>query len=278
MGKDLSKVKHFFQFCDGGSCRKAGSEQVIRDARASIKNQGRWKDTHTIKTRCNGRCEDAPTWIVQPGNYWYKNLSPEKGVEIVNAHINEQNPLENYLLYMEGWEMLRSEKERLKEAVLFREAQDDGLGKVIKARMPSSEQDLYPLFLYLFERYEQILVQEPGKPVRELLHQPLVNYTHELDISIETEHGNILLAIGPLPALAAAELAVRKVALTEVIRLKDNQNPGREGIRFKNKKGEKLLTIWFKYRKGEIWSHILRNFLDMSSDPDELPTSAYEGK
>lgn len=278
MGKDLSKVKHIFQFCDGGSCRKAGSEQVIRDARASIKNQGRWKDTHTIKTRCNGRCEDAPTWIVQPGNYWYKNLSPEKGIEIVNAHINEQRPLEGYLLYKEGWEGLKSEKERLKESILFKEVHEKSLGKVIKARMPSSEQDLYPLFLYLFERYEQILIQEPGQDSRALLHQPLVDYTHELDISIKTEHGNILLAIAALPQHAAEELTARKIGLTEVIRLKEKRNSEREGIRFKNRKGEELLTIWFKNRKGEIWRHILRNFLDLSSDPDELPTSAYEEK
>lgn len=278
MGKDLSKVKHIFQFCDGGSCRKAGSEQVIRDARASIKNQGHWKDTHTLKTRCNGRCEDAPTWIVQPGNYWYKNLSPEKGIEILNAHINEQKPLENYLLYQDGWEALRSGKERPKESILFKEVYEESLGKVIKARMPSSEQDLYPLFQYIFERHEQILVQEPGQPGRLLLNKPIVNYTNEFDIHITAEDLNIKLAIAPVPASAAAELAARKVALTEVIRLKEKENPSREGIRFKNRKGEELLSIWFKHRKGEIWRHILQNFLDLPSDPDELPTKAYEEK
>lgn len=274
MGKDLSKVKHIFQFCDGGSCRKAGSEQVVRDVRANLKNQGLWKETHTIKTRCNGRCEDAPTWIVQPGNYWYKNLTPEKGIEILSSHLNHQRPLEAYLLYQEGWEMLRSEKERPKEAVFFKEAHDEKLGKVLKARMSSSEQDLYPLFLYLFERYEQILIQEPGQDLRALLHKPLVDYTHELDISIKTEDGNILLAIAALPQHAAKELAARKVGLTEVLRVKEGLR--REGIRLKNRKGEELLSIWFKEAQGEIWRHILRNFLDLPSDADELLTGAYE--
>lgn len=278
MGKDLSQVKHIFQFCDGGSCRKAGSEQVIRDARASLKNQGLWKEVHTIKTRCNGRCEDAPTWIVQPGNCWYKNLTPQKGIEILHSHLQEQEPLEEYLLYREGWEVLSSEKERPKEVLLFKEGHDEALGKVLKVRMSSSEQDLYPLFLYLFERYEQILVQEPGQAPRELSGRPLVEYTDAFDIRIKSENIDIQLAIAPLPPDAAGELAARKIGLTEVFRTKMELDPGREGIRFKNRKGEGLLTVWFKQRQGEIWQHILRNFLDGMPDPDELQIEAYEEK
>jgi (2Fe-2S) ferredoxin len=278
MGKDISKVKLIFQFCDGGSCRKAGSEQVIRDARASLKNQGLWKEVHTIKTRCNGRCEDAPTWIVQPGNYWYKNLTPEKGIEIICAHLHAQESVEEYLLYQEGWEMLHSEKERPKEAVFFTDADDGQLGKVLKTRMPSSEQDLYPLFLYLFERYDQILVQQPGQEPCALPQRPLVDYTDAYDICIKADNLTLRLAIAPLPPEAASELLARKIGLTEVFRVKEGENPGRKGVRFKNRKGEALLTIWFKERQEEIWRHILLNFLDGATDPDELQIEAYEDR
>ena len=76
MGKNLADVDYSFYHCDGGSCKKAGSENVLRDVRAHLRNNNLWDKTHSIKTRCNGRCEDAPTCIVQPGNYWYKNLTP----------------------------------------------------------------------------------------------------------------------------------------------------------------------------------------------------------
>ena len=278
MGKDLNKVKHIFQFCDGGSCRKAGSEQVIRDTRASIKNGGWWKEVHTIKTRCNGRCEDAPTWIVQPGNFWYKNLSPEKGLQILHSHVLEQKPLEDYLLYQDGWEIVRSEKERIKEVIIFKEVHDESFGKILKARIPSSEQDLYPLFQYIFEQYEHIMIEEPGQAPRPLLRKPLVDYTNDFDICIKTDGFNFLLAIAPLPPMVADELAARKIVVTEVFRLKEEKGVKQEGIRFKNRKGEELLTIWFKHRKGEIWGHILQNFLDGAADPDEMKIQAYEEK
>lgn len=276
MGRDLSKVKHIFQFCDGGSCRKAGSEQVIRDARANIKNGGWWKEVHTIKTRCNGRCEDAPTLIVQPGNFWYKNLSPEKGLKILHSHVREQKPLEDYLLYKEGWDTVRSEKELIKEAIFFKEVRDESFGNILKARMPSSEQDLYPLFQFIFERYEQIIIQEPGQTSRPLLHKPSVDYTNEFDICIKADDFSIRLAIAPLPPMVTEELAARKTGVTEIFRLKEEKGVMQEGIRFKNRKGEELLTIWFMHKKGEIWSHILQNFLDGTPDPDEMTVSACE--
>ena len=109
MGKDISKVTTTFQFCDGGSCKKAKSELAVREARAYLRNENLWDTTHTIRTRCNGRCEDAPTWIVQPGNFWYKNLTPEKAVEIVKSHVDTQQPVNEYLLYKEGDTQLHTE-------------------------------------------------------------------------------------------------------------------------------------------------------------------------
>ena len=87
MGKNIANTTHTFLFCDGGSCQKKGSEQVVRTARAYLRNNGLWNTTHTIKTRCNGRCEDAPTCIVSNGDYWYKELTPEKIIPIVKSHI-----------------------------------------------------------------------------------------------------------------------------------------------------------------------------------------------
>ncbi len=40
MGKDLTQVSTTFYICDGGSCRKAGSDPVMRATRAYLRNQG----------------------------------------------------------------------------------------------------------------------------------------------------------------------------------------------------------------------------------------------
>lgn len=276
MGKDLSKVEYIFQFCDGGSCRKAGSELAIRDARAQLKNKGLWQQVHTMKTRCNGRCEDAPTWIVFPGNYWYKNLNPEKAIEILASHLEEQKPIEDYLLYQPDWERVRSEKERHKEPATFKLLSDAQLGPLFSARMPSSEQDLYPLLLYCFERYQQIMVQLPGEDALALKETPEVDYTDMYDISIRSSEISILLAIAPLPQEVSAEVIERKISLTEVLQIPAGATPAREGLRFRDKWGKDLLCIWFKEDKGEIWQHILRNFLNIEAQqPQPLEGSTH---
>jgi len=112
MGKNIANTTHTFFFCDGGSCQKAGSEKVVRAARAYLRNNGHWDTTHTIKTRCNGRCEDAPTAIVYPGGSWYKELTPEKITPIVKRHLNNTPLLDAELLYKKGWEEQASDNER----------------------------------------------------------------------------------------------------------------------------------------------------------------------
>jgi len=108
MGKDIAKSTHTFLFCDGGCCQKKGSDPVVRAARSYLRNRGLWDTTHTIKTRCNGRCEDAPTCIVNRGEYWYKKLTPKLGVELVKAHIHNNKPMNTNLLYADGWDRVKS--------------------------------------------------------------------------------------------------------------------------------------------------------------------------
>ena len=264
MGKDISKVGNAFLFCDGGSCRKAGSELAIREARAHLKNKGVWNEVHTIKTRCNGRCEDAPTWIVQPGNFWYKNLNPEKAVEILDAHLHSEAPLSDYLLYQPGWEKPRSAKERQKEPVSFKTVKDLALGEILLARMGSSEQDLYPLFQFIFARPEQIVLQLADGESFCLNAPAKVDYTDVFEVLIQSDELRLQFAIAPLPQDVPEEIAKRKIGVTEIFQCQEGEKAGTAGIRFKNRKGKELLTIWLKEPHGEIWRHILLNFLGIS--------------
>ena len=152
MGKDLTQVSTTFYICDGGSCRKAGSDPVMRATRAYLRNQGLWDTTHTIKTRCIGRCEDAPAAIVQPGDYWYKNLDGKNIVEVMKKHLEEDQPLEELLVFKEGSTVINSDKERPKKVPKpFALKEDEDLGLIYATKGFSTDQYTYPLFLYLTE-------------------------------------------------------------------------------------------------------------------------------
>ena len=291
MGKDISKVSCIFQFCDGGSCRKKGSEQVVREARAYLKNAGAWNRVHTIKTRCNGRCEDAPTCIVQPGNFWYKNLDPLKGLEIIRSHVQEGKPVEELLLYQPGWDEVQSEKEIKKEPTSFKWASDPSLGEILLTRLGSSDQVLYPLLKFIFGHHAQLEVNLPEQAPFQLHQAPLVEYSDEFDIRIKSNKLDIQLAIAPIPMDAPPEVVERKVGLVELFLCSQElpvsnppkvSNPRRvnenhKGLRLKNRKGKELLLLWFKDDKDTIWNHILKNYLEINNT-EEIINTIYEQK
>ncbi|MCH2194819.1 (2Fe-2S) ferredoxin domain-containing protein [Kordia sp.] len=264
MGKNISKVTTTFQFCDGGSCRKAKSEMAVREARAHLRNEGLWNDTHSIRTRCNGRCEDAPTWIVQPGNYWYKNLTPEKAVEIVDAHTKHNQPVDEYLLYQEGWDALATENEKTVAPVVFKEKNDAEFGEVLVARSSASDQYIYPLFKKLFEAPTNLRVSFPDGTISTIANPHTVTYTDTFDMIVEGT--DIILAIGPIPRAIEAEvdqvIKDRKVSVAEVI-WDRNHLEDAACIRLKNKKGKHLLSLHISKKDTAHWEYVLRIYLQM---------------
>jgi (2Fe-2S) ferredoxin len=263
MGKNISKVNTTFQFCDGGSCRKAKGEIAIREARAYLRNKGLWDATHTIKTRCNGRCEDAPTWIIQPGNFWYKNLTPDKAVSILKSHLEKDQPVEEYLLYKEGWSVLLTENEKTIAPVTFKDKTDAELGEALVARSFASDQHLYPLFKYLFQEPKHIAVQQYDAAAIEIKTPHLVDYTDDYEVKITGEELHLQLTIAGIPKDISDEIADRKVSVAEVIWLKKS-TIFTKAIRLKNKKRKHLVTFWIKEEDTVTWEHILTIYLGMS--------------
>ncbi len=266
MGKNIAKVTTTFEFCDGGSCRKAQSELAVREARATLRNNGLWNDTHTIRTRCNGRCEDAPTWIVQPGNYWYKNVTPEKSIAIINAHTKDDKPVEEYLLYQNEWEDLRSDNERSSKRPVFISKEDAQYGKALIARAPASDQYIYPLAQFLFTQSISFGIQFPNQEIQVIENKHTVCYTDSYDLEIEGIAANFKIAIGPITKAdeKTVDTAVldRKVGVSEVLWLQKN-SIFTKAIRLKNRKGKHVVTFWIRDEDITTWEYILRIYLDM---------------
>lgn len=252
MGKNIANTTHTFFFCDGGSCQKAGSEKVVREARAYLRNNELWDSTHTIKTRCNGRCEDAPTCIVSPGEFWYKELTPEKITYIVKGHLNNECPIETELLYKKGWDKQVSNNERAPiKPKPFELKNDAELGESFITKGFSSDQYLYPLFLYLKENPKGItlcMVNQKPVPFEKI---NVLDYSKTHVLELHTENDCIPLTIAAVPR-DNKELQKSKISVTEYFYQKETQQVG---IRFKNKFGETLGRIEFDSIKNKAWDY-----------------------
>lgn len=266
MGKDLSKTTQCFYVCDGGSCRKAGSEKVTREARTFLRNNNLWDTTHTIRTRCNGRCEDAPTWIAQPGNYWYKNVTPELGVEILQSHINNNQPVASALLFQEGWEHVQSDNERSSNFIQpFALKTIDTLGSCYVSKGLSSDQYLYPLFRFIEEQKVEGTIFF-GDQHFELSQLVEVRFDHEYIIELLfTGERKVELVIGPVLKTDTSHFSIDKIRSTEYFSSIENDQ---KGIMFKNKFGNLIAQIHFSENDQIIWEYCLRIQLNNSQLPE----------
>ena len=255
MGKNIANTTHTFLFCDGGSCQKAGSENVVRAARAYLRNNELWESTHTIKTRCNGRCEDAPTCIVNPSDSWYKNLSPNNIIPIVKSHLENTALQEEDLLFTNTWQELASDNERPPvKPKPFELKNDTELNECHITRGFSSDQYLYPLFLFLQDNSEGITLSITGKDSILFKEVVKVEYADKYNLELFTKTDCIPLTIAGVPK-EKPELFQTKISSTEYFYQIATQQAG---IRFKNKFGVTLGKIEFDSIANKAWKYCIQ--------------------
>lgn len=99
--KDLINTKKCLFICNGGCCMKKDAEEVTQAIRRFIKEMGLDDEYHTIRTKCIGRCDDAPVAMLSPDNVWLKNIN-HKQCDLL-LHEIEKNQIkssENFLYQM----------------------------------------------------------------------------------------------------------------------------------------------------------------------------------
>ena len=253
MGKKLNEVEKTILFCDGGSCQKAGSDKVSRAARAYLRNNGLWNSTHTIKTRCNGRCEDAPTCIVMPDNTWYKKLDENSVIKVLESHLNEEKSFKDQLLYEPGMDQVDSNDERppflLKP---FEQKEDEVYGKRYETKGFSSDQYLFPLFLFLSQQQEIIKLEKTSGEKVVMNKEAKVVYAHDYFLELSSGEENLNLVIGSVGKNHPEEIQQQKISST-IYYLTDNY---KGGIRFSNKKGELIASL--KIENQAVWEYCLK--------------------
>lgn len=272
MGKDLTQVTTTFYVCDGGSCRKAGSEPVMRATRAYLRNQGLWDSAHTIKTRCIGRCEDAPAAVVHPGNYWYKNLNGQNIIAVMKKHLEENQPLEGLLVFEEGAQVINSDKERPRKVPKpFALAEDEDLGLIYSTRGFSTDQYTYPLFLYLTETKSNATLTFPhGQRHSFATIQSLEYGKYQAILSFE--EATLAFTLAGIPKTEPIALQRSRVLVTEFFY--SVANPQKRGIRLKDKMGRLLAIIWLEPTNEADWNYCLEVQLSMKAGAEVLAGDA----
>lgn len=99
--KDLINTKKCLFICNGGSCLKKNAEEVTQVFRKHIKVNGLDDDYHTIKTKCIGRCDDAPVVLISPDNIWLKEVNSDRCDHILfEIETNSIKESQHYLFKM----------------------------------------------------------------------------------------------------------------------------------------------------------------------------------
>ena len=106
--------------CGGTGCQASRSQAVIDAMRDELSRQGLDQTVRLCVTGCHGFCEQGPVMIIEPGNTFYCQVSPDDAFEIVFQTVMRGEVIER-LLYQDP---VSGERARTESEVSFYQAQD----------------------------------------------------------------------------------------------------------------------------------------------------------
>jgi len=93
------KYKYQILVCGGTGCVSSNCAAIETAVRAELEAQGIAKDVKVYQTGCMGICALGPLMMVLPDRTFYTKLNPEKAKEIVQSHLVQNKPIEEYTYY-----------------------------------------------------------------------------------------------------------------------------------------------------------------------------------
>jgi len=258
MGKDLTKVDHTVFVCTGGTCKKAGSEENMRELRCAIKMAGLHETTHTVKTLCLGQCENAPVMFIQPDNTWYKQMDHTMIDTLVTQKLARGIELQDNLLYSE--EADRMSPSRVIEPKThndFSMQEDSFAGTIYGASVYAWEHNTYPLLK------EMLLVH---RPLLSIYHNNTLSQSEQFTITynagiakVAGTHGDESFEV-VMSATKESPLFLNKVTRIKLYRHPDSD---RCGLYFASSRdGVFLRAEWTA--QDELWNHLVNNYVSIS--------------
>jgi len=95
------EYKYRINVCCSTSCTALGSLKNLKAFEDAVKEFGVERECKVARTGCIGACSAGPMVLVEPGDYAYAGVTPEKAWKIVRDHIALDIPVED-LLYEGG--------------------------------------------------------------------------------------------------------------------------------------------------------------------------------
>ncbi|MCW4009737.1 MAG: NAD(P)H-dependent oxidoreductase subunit E [Candidatus Bathyarchaeota archaeon] len=95
--------KHRINVCTSSGCVPFGALKVLKAFEEAVKEFGVEKECKVARTGCVGTCSVGPAVIIEPGDYLYQSVTPEKVREIVRDHIVLGLPMKENLYSNEAF-------------------------------------------------------------------------------------------------------------------------------------------------------------------------------
>jgi (2Fe-2S) ferredoxin len=87
-----------------GSCADKGAEAVFDRLKALVKDRGLGERVIVNRTSCLKHCSQGVTVAVYPENVWYAKVTVEDAAEIVERHLECEEPIERLFMPDIPWE------------------------------------------------------------------------------------------------------------------------------------------------------------------------------
>jgi NADH:ubiquinone oxidoreductase subunit F (NADH-binding)/(2Fe-2S) ferredoxin len=95
--------KHRINVCCSSGCVPFGALKVLKAFEDAVKEFGVEKECKVARTGCVGTCSVGPAVVIEPGDYLYQSVTPERVREIVRDHIVLGLPVKEMLYRNEAF-------------------------------------------------------------------------------------------------------------------------------------------------------------------------------
>jgi len=95
--------KYRINVCCSSGCVPLGALKVLKAFEDAVKELGVEKECKVARTGCPGTCAVGPAVMIEPGDYLYQNVTPEKARDIVRDHIALGLPVKDMLYKNEAF-------------------------------------------------------------------------------------------------------------------------------------------------------------------------------
>jgi len=95
--------KYRINVCCSSGCVHFGAFNVLKAFEETVKEFGVERECKIARTGCVGTCAVGPAVVIEPGDYLYQNVTPEKVREIVRDHIVLGLPVKEMLYNNEAF-------------------------------------------------------------------------------------------------------------------------------------------------------------------------------